>query len=115
MDRETVLGQILYKQHHIFTAKIQGFGTNKKDESKTVLLNEVEYVGIDNFRDHMWTQFTKELDLPIGTTIKFKGEIYDYEREYLGTREVDKNGQAIKIIDLLEVDRSTRERVKLYK
>lgn len=103
------------KQLHIFTAKIQGFGTNKKDESKTVLLNEVEYVGIDNFRDHMWTQFTKELDLPIGTTIKFKGEIYDYEREYLGTREVDKNGQAIKIIDLLEVDKSTRERVKLYK
>ena len=100
---------------HIFTAKIQGFGTNKKDESKMVLLNEVEYVGIDNFRDHMWTQFTKELDLPIGTTIKFKGEIYDYEREYLGTREVDKNGQAIKIIDLLEVDKSTRERVKLYK
>lgn len=103
------------KFQHIFTAKIQGFGTNKRDESKTVLLNEVEYVGIDNFRDHMWTQFTKELDLPIGTTIKFKGEIYDYEREYLGTREVDKNGQAIKIIDLLEVDLSTRERVKLYK
>lgn len=100
---------------HVFKAKIQGFGTNKKDESKTVLLNEVEYVGIDNFRDHMWTQFKKELNLPIGTTIKFKGEIYDYEREYLGNREVDKNGQAIKIIELLEVDLSTRERVKLYK
>ncbi len=63
----------------------------------------------------MWTQFTKKLDLPIGTTIKFKGAIYDYEREYLGTREVDKNGQAINITDLLEVDLSTRERVKLYK
>jgi len=115
IDNENLKDQLIYKQHHIFIAKIQGFGTNKKDESKTVLLNEVEYVGIDNFRDHMWTQFTKELDLPIGTTIKFKGEIYDYEREYLGTREVDKNGQAIKIIDLLEVDKSTRERVKLYK
>ena len=103
------------KSFHIFNAKIQGFGINKKDDSKTVLLNEVEYVGIDNFRDHMWTQFSKELDLPIGTTIKFKGEIYDYEREYLGSKEVDKNGQAIKIIELLEVDSSTRQRTKLYK
>jgi len=100
---------------HIFIAKIQGFGINKKDDSKTVLLNEVEYVGIDNFRDHMWTQFSKELDLPVGTTIKFKGEIYDYEREYLGNREVDKNGQSIKIVELLEVDTSTRQRTKLYK
>ena len=115
IDNENLKDQLLYKQQHIFKAKIQGFGTNKRNESKTVLLNEVEYVGIDNFREHMWTQFTKELDLPIGTTIKFKGEIYDYEREYLGTREVDKNGQAIKIIDLLEVDKSMRERVKLYK
>lgn len=102
-------------EQHIFKAKIQGFGTNKKDESKMVVLEEVEYIGIDNFRDHMWTTFSKQLDLPVGTTIKFKGEIYDYEREYLGTKEVDKNGQSIKIIELLEVDRSTRERVKLYK
>ena len=103
------------KQLHLFRAKIQGFSINKKNGTKTVLLNEVEYVGIDNFRDHMWTQFSKELDLPIGTTIKFKGEIYDYEREYLGIREVDKNGQAIKIIELLEVDTSTRQRTKLFK
>lgn len=115
INLENLKDPLIYKQYHIFKAKIQGFGTNKKDLSKTVLLNEVEYVGIDNFRDHMWTQFTKKLDLPIGTTIKFKGAIYDYEREYLGTREADKNGQAIEIIDLLEVDLSTRERVKLYK
>ena len=115
IDTENLKDPLIYKRQHIFKAKIQGFGTNKKDESKMVVLEEVEYIGIDNFRDHMWTTFSKQLDLPVGTTIKFKGEIYDYEREYLGTKEVDKNGQSIKIIELLEVDRSTRERVKLYK
>lgn len=115
IDIENLKNPLLYKQLHIFKAKIQGFGINKKDGSKTVLLNGVEYIGIDNFRDHMWTQFSKELDLPVGTTIKFKGEIYDYEREYLGIREIDKNGQAIKIVELLEVDTSTRKRQKLYK
>ena len=103
------------KQHHIFKAKILGFGTNKDNGHKTVLFEEVEYVGIDNFRDHMWTAFRKDLDLPVGTTIKFKGEIYDYERNYLGKKEEDKNGQSIKIVDLLEVDTSTRKRQKLYK
>lgn len=103
------------KQLHVFKAKILGFGTNKDNGNKTVLFEEVEYVGIDNFRDHMWTEFRKDLDLPIGTTIKFKGEIYDYERNYLGKKEEDKNGQSIKVIDLLEVDTTTRKRVKLYK
>ena len=103
------------KQQHIFKAKILNFGINKENGNKTVLFEEVEYIGIDNFRDHMWTEFRKDLDLPIGTTIKFKGEIYDYERNYLGKKEEDKNGQSIKIIDLLEVDTSTRKRVKLYK
>ena len=115
IDNDALKIPLVRKQQHIFKAKIQGFGTNKKDESKMVVLEEVEYIGIDNFRDHMWTTLSKQLDLPVGTTIKFKGEIYDYEREYLGTKEVDKNGQSIKIIELLEVDRSTRERVKLYK
>ena len=101
--------------YHIFKAKILGFGTNKDNGNKTVLFEEVEYVGIDNFREHMWTEFRKDLDLPVGTTIKFKGEIYDYERNYLGKKEKDKNGQSIKIIDLLEVDTSTRKRQKLYK
>ena len=102
------------KIHHIFKAKILGFGNNKDNGNKTILFEAVEYVGIDNFRDHMWTEFRKDLDLPIGTTIKFKGEIYDYERNYLGKKEEDKNGQSIKIIDLLEIDTSTRKRVKLY-
>lgn len=102
------------KQQHIFKAKILGFGNNKDNGNKTILFEAVEYVGIDNFRDHMWTEFRKDLDLPIGTTIKFKGEIYDYERNYLGKKEEDKNGQSIKIIDLLEIDTSTRKRVKLY-
>ena len=115
IDNENLKDPLIYKQQHVFKAKIHGFGTNKKDETKTVLLNEVEYIGIDNFRDHMWTAFSKQLNLPVGTTIKFKGEIYDYERDYLGFREVDKNGQSIKIIELIEVDRSTRERAKLYK
>ena len=85
-----------------------------KQKFINLLFEEVEYVGINNFRDHMWTEFRKDLDLPIGTTIKFKGEIYDYERNYLGKKEEDKNGQSIKIIDLLEIDTSTRKRVKLY-
>ena len=102
------------KIHHIFKAKILGFGNNKDNGNKTILFEAVEYVGIDNFRDHMWTEFRKDLDLPVGTTIKFKGEIYDYERNYFGKKEEDKNGQSIKIIDLLEVDTSTRKRVKLY-
>lgn len=63
----------------------------------------------------LWTQFTKELDLPIGTTIKFKGEIYDYERNYQGIKDIEKYGQAIKIIELIEIDTSTRLRTKLFK
>ena len=115
IDNEALKIPLVRKQLHIFKAKILGFGTNKDNGNKTVLFEEVEYVGIDNFRDHMWTEFRKDLDLPIGTTIKFKGEIYDYERNYLGKKEEDKNGQSIKIIELLEIDKSTRERVKLYK
>ena len=114
VDEDCLNNPNLKKQQHLFKAKIQGFGINKNLNSKTVLLKEVEYIGIDNFRDHMWTTFRKDLDLPIGTTIKFKGEIYDYERNYLGKKEEDKNGQSIKIIDLLEIDTSTRKRVKLY-
>ena len=102
------------KQQHLFKAKILGFGTNKDNGNKTILFEEVEYVGINNFRDHMWTEFREDLDLPVGTIVKFKGEIYDYERNYLGKKEEDKNGQSIKIIDLLEIDTSTRKRVKLY-
>ena len=115
VDEDCLNNPNLKKQQHLFKAKILGFGNNKDNGNKTVLFEAVEYVGIDNFRDHMWTEFRKDLDLPVGTTIKFKGEIYDYERNYFGKKEEDKNGQSIKIIDLLEVDTSTRKRVKLYK
>ena len=114
VDEDCLNNPNLKKQQHLFKAKIQGFGINKNLNSKTVLLKEVEYIGIDNFRDHMWTTFRKDLDLPIGTTIKFKGEIYDYERNYLGVKD-NKNGQAINILNLMEIDTSTKERIKLYK
>ena len=114
VDEDCLNNPNLKKQQHLFKAKIQGFGINKNLNSKTVLLKEVEYIGIDNFRDHMWTTFRKDLDLPIGTTIKFKGEIYDYERNYLGLKD-NKNGQAINILNLMEIDTSTKERIKLYK
>ena len=114
VDEDCLNNPHLKKQQHLFKAKIQGFGINKNLNSKTVLLKEVEYIGIDNFRDHMWTTFRKDLDLPIGTTIKFKGEIYDYERNYLGLKD-NKNGQAINILNLMEIDTSTKERIKLYK
>ena len=114
VDEDCLNNANLKKQQHLFKAKIQGFGINKNLNSKTVLLKEVEYIGIDNFRDHMWTTFRKDLDLPIGTTIKFKGEIYDYERNYLGLKD-NKNGQAINILNLMEIDTSTKERIKLYK
>ena len=101
--------------HHTFKAKIEGFGAHKTTGDKTVLLTDVEYIGIDNFRDHLWTEFSKELDLPVGTTIKFKGEIYDYERDYKGEDSSKKEAQSIKVVKLLEVDTSTRVRTKLYK
>lgn len=92
------------KQTHVFKANLAGFGSHKYDPSlKMVLLNKVEYVGIDNFRDHMWTPFSTELDLPPGTQIKFKGEIYDYEKGYQGKNPDGKISQAIKIIKMLEV------------
>jgi hypothetical protein len=107
--------KLIRKVHHIFKAKIEGFGIHKSSGNKTILLKEVEYIGIDNFRDHLWTEFTEELNLPIGTTIKFKGEIYDYERDYKGNKIGQKDGQSIKVVKLLEVDISTRVRTKLYK
>ena len=55
------------------------------------------------------------MDLPVGTTIKFKGEIYDYERDYKGEDSSKKEAQSIKVVKLLEVDTSTRVRTKLYK
>ena len=103
------------KVHHTFKAKIEGFGIHKTTGDKTVLLTDVEYIGIDNFRDHLWTEFSKELDLPVGTTIKFKGEIYDYERDYKGEDTSKKEAQSIKVVKLLDVDTSTRIRTKLYK